>query len=564
MNNEERQLLFHPRNNHLSMIRDRSNFVGMTGAAGTGKTRTNLEKLHMCAEKYHKTRIAFVRQTRASLTSTVLVTFEEKVLPPDHFVKTDVTRDYRKEYKYQNGSIISLHGLDRPGKLLSSEYDIIYCPEIVENNYEDIYTLSTRLRNGMMPYQQLIFDTNPAPSEHWLKLLSDNGNITMYDTSHYDNPQYFQWEPRNANTIENRLSLLPKNSFVSMDVYKDDNLQRYRKYIEEAITSCSDDTILSLLTEDERNRVQSNTHYLKILKHCYLIPFDTPDNNGNLGRWSLNGMDYLNRLTEGEPQDVDRYFRGIWGSAEGIVYKTYSTLKTNIENLSDNDILSPFQRYRISPNDRLIAVTDFGFINPFVFCLFLLRNEKVYLLHQIYMTERTVKDHCQDIKTIMGWEDDDTSTYPYPEPEIWLCDHDAEDRATMEQELGIVTTPAYKSVRDGINAVQKWLKEDRIKILTNSLYTVDKKLGNGYNPINAQQEFPRYAWDQKKDTPVKKFDHAMDCFRYLFAYLEELRDKTTYKDVAQTHAPQSIVSKIRSSVANRHSEFRNKRRNREK
>src|SRR5436309_1787806 len=53
------------------------------GPAGTGKTYSILAFLHLLAADYPDLRILFCRQTRVSLTESVLVTFEKEILPAD-------------------------------------------------------------------------------------------------------------------------------------------------------------------------------------------------------------------------------------------------------------------------------------------------------------------------------------------------------------------------------------------------------------------------------------------------------------------------------------------------
>ena len=52
----------------------------LSGPAETGKTLAALWKLHICACKYAGAQIAIVRKTQASLYTTALETYEEKVL----------------------------------------------------------------------------------------------------------------------------------------------------------------------------------------------------------------------------------------------------------------------------------------------------------------------------------------------------------------------------------------------------------------------------------------------------------------------------------------------------
>lgn len=156
------------------------------GPAGTGKSRGALEKLNACAgREFPGMRGLICRKVRASLTQTALVTFEKKVLterPGVHFHHED------QEYRYPNGSVIAVGGLDDPEKIKSSDYDMIYVQEATELVKEDWEIAVSRLRNGVMPYQQLMADCNPGPPDHWLKKRCDAGEATLLDSYHQDNP----------------------------------------------------------------------------------------------------------------------------------------------------------------------------------------------------------------------------------------------------------------------------------------------------------------------------------------------------------------------------------------
>jgi phage terminase large subunit len=53
--------------------------VLLSGAAGTGKTIAVLSYMHLLCMKYPKLRALIVRKTHASLTSSTLTSFREKV-----------------------------------------------------------------------------------------------------------------------------------------------------------------------------------------------------------------------------------------------------------------------------------------------------------------------------------------------------------------------------------------------------------------------------------------------------------------------------------------------------
>ena len=58
-------------------------------------------------------------------------------------------------------------------------------PALSEDDWE---SLTTRLRNGAMPYQQLLADTNPDAPTHWLKRRCDAGRTLLLESRHEDNP----------------------------------------------------------------------------------------------------------------------------------------------------------------------------------------------------------------------------------------------------------------------------------------------------------------------------------------------------------------------------------------
>lgn len=159
--------------------------VVLSGPAGTGKSRACLEKLFLCACKYAGMRALMVRKTREALTQGAMVTFEQKVLPEGSAVYYHTT-DH--EYRFPNGSVIVVGGLDKSSKVMSTEYDMVYVQEATELTEDDWESLSTRLRNGVMPYQQLLGDCNPSAPTHWLLGRATRGATLMYESRHEDNP----------------------------------------------------------------------------------------------------------------------------------------------------------------------------------------------------------------------------------------------------------------------------------------------------------------------------------------------------------------------------------------
>ena len=172
------------------------------GPAGTGKTFGILAVIHHLCCRYPKFRALVCRQTRASLTESVLATFEEDVLPAfgHEFLKAGQRRSHRTDYLYPNGSRIVLAGLDKPARVLSTAWDLVYVNEAIEALEEAWDTLGSRQdrpgRDGRFGY--LIGDTNPGDPAHWLKKRCDEGRTVLWSTTHAANPALFGmdgWEP---------------------------------------------------------------------------------------------------------------------------------------------------------------------------------------------------------------------------------------------------------------------------------------------------------------------------------------------------------------------------------
>jgi phage terminase large subunit len=176
----------------LKLMRCRDPEILLSGPAGTGKSRAALEKLHLAAQNYPGMRALIIRKTRESLTETALVTFESHVVEAGHLIlDSGGQRKMRQAYQYPNGSAIVVGGMDKPTKIMSTEYDMIYVQEAIELTENDWESLTTRLRNGKMTYQQLIADTNPDSPQHWLKRRCDAGRTTLIECRHEDNPVLF-------------------------------------------------------------------------------------------------------------------------------------------------------------------------------------------------------------------------------------------------------------------------------------------------------------------------------------------------------------------------------------
>lgn len=186
---------YSPRGAALRLLKSKQSQIVLSGPAGTGKSRACLEKLNLLNLYNPGARTLVVRKTLASLGSTGLVTWREKVVKEglEHGVLTFFGGSAQEpaQYKYANGSVLVVGGMDKATKIMSSEYDAIYVQEATELDENDWEMLDTRLRNGRISFQQLLADCNPDKPTHWLKQRADSGRTLMLFSEHRDNPVLF-------------------------------------------------------------------------------------------------------------------------------------------------------------------------------------------------------------------------------------------------------------------------------------------------------------------------------------------------------------------------------------
>lgn len=256
-------------------------------------------------------------------------------------------------------------------------------------------------------------------------------------------------------------------------------------------------------------------HWIKVRqrdKRLVLLESRHKDNpvlfNRVTGEWTAQGLRTLSTLDNLTGVRKDRLRYGKWVSAEGQIYEGY------------DPTIHLLDRFEIPESWRRIRVIDFGLVNPFVCQWWAIdEDERMYLYREIYMTNRTVKTHAGQIHAhSLGEQIEQT-----------ICDHDAEDRATL-LENDIVNVAAKKTVSVGIEKVQERLvvqKDGRPRLffLRDSVIEIDQSLKLQLKPIGTVDEIEGYIWknDDVKDQPVKRDDHGMDTMRYAAMYLDSGR-----------------------------------------
>lgn len=274
------------------------------------------------------------------------------------------------------------------------------------------------------------------------------------------------------------------------------------------------------------------THWIKQRPTIQLLETRHEDNprlfNQEAGEWTEHGRKTLKILDALTGVRYKRGRLGLWVAAEGQIYEY-------------DPVVHLTKRFAIPAAWRRFRVVDFGYTNPFVCQWWAIDPDgRMIRYREIYMTRRTVRRHAEQIKLLSTGENIETT----------ICDHDSEDRATLE-ENGIPTKAADKRVKVGIEKVEERLAKagdgrPRILFLEDSLVEVDPELKVNYKPVCTDEEFGTYVWatsaDGKpnKEEPLKQDDHGMDATRYAVMHVDGHSDTPTTS--SQVYSRSSIES----------------------
>ena len=155
------------------------------------------------------------------------------------------------------------------------------------------------------------------------------------------------------------------------------------------------------------------------------------------------------------------------------------------------------------------VVVDFGYENPF--CVHWWAhdktNETFYLFDEYYVAKKIVEDHCKLLK-----EKFDTR-----HPVSVVCDHNAEDRRTMERHLHIVTAAAIKRDKahsfDLVRGFLSAKKGIKFRILESLVHTREEASGYEKKPGKEYKNSPEEANEVN--------NHGMDCIAYKARHVEK-------------------------------------------
>ena len=198
----------------------------------------------------------------------------------------------------------------------------------------------------------------------------------------------------------------------------------------------------------------------------------------------------------------DRYIRGLWVIAEGIIYPMFGkdTIVPTIER--------KYTRYVIS--------MDYGIQNPTAMLLWGFCDGVWYQVNEFYHSgretnqQKTDQDYYDDLERLAGDRYIDCLIID-PSATSFI--------ALVKQKRRFKVRCAANDVIDGIQKTASAIQQGKIKVNDCCKRTI--------------KEYGLYSWDQKadEDRPIKDNDHAMDATRYFVNTMNIMKPKSDYRSL---------------------------------
>ena len=253
-----------------------------------------------------------------------------------------------------------------------------------------------------------------------------------------------------------------------------------RSFVEQALTRCSVDGAKLWFSCNPDNPMHwFYTDWIKRARerNALYLHFEMTDNPG----LSQKTLERYQTMFSGV--FYDRYVRGKWCVAEGLVYEFGE------EQITDD----------IPQGGEYYISVDYGTLNPFSAGLWCIDGGKAVRIAEYYYSgrdskvQKTVEDYCDAIIELAGDK---------PVRHVIVDPSAASFITALRRRGNFSVREAKNDVLDGIRLTYRMLKNGQIKIHKNCK--------------DAIREFGLYRWDDKSttDKPIKENDHAMDDIRY--------------------------------------------------
>lgn len=198
----------------------------------------------------------------------------------------------------------------------------------------------------------------------------------------------------------------------------------------------------------------------------------------------------------------DRYIRGLWVIAEGIIYPMFG---------KDSIVPTIERKYT-----RYVISMDYGIQNPTAMLLWGFYDGVWYQVDEYYHSgretsqQKTDQEYYEDLEQLAGDRYIDCLIID-PSATSFI--------ALVKQKRRFRVRTARNDVIDGIQKTASAIQQGKIKVNDCCKRTI--------------KEYGLYSWDQKadEDRPIKDNDHAMDATRYFVNTMQIMKPKSEYKSL---------------------------------
>ena len=184
----------------------------------------------------------------------------------------------------------------------------------------------------------------------------------------------------------------------------------------------------------------------------------------------------------------NRFIRGLWVVAEGLVYPRFSKADNVTEDIPESGT------YYIS--------IDYGTLNPFSAGLWCVSDGKAVRIKEYYQRQLTDEEYHAALEKLIQYTDSEGVLQEYEIDRVVIDPSAASFIACMRRHGKFRVKHAVNTVIDGIRNVTSMLNSKRLFIHSSCKDSI--------------KEFKLYSWDDKaqEDKVIKENDHAMDDIRY--------------------------------------------------
>lgn len=196
----------------------------------------------------------------------------------------------------------------------------------------------------------------------------------------------------------------------------------------------------------------------------------------------------------------DRNILGLWVSGDGLVYQDFDK---KIHTMTQDEL-------KQIPMKQYFAGVDWGYEHHGVIVVFGMGyDDRFYLIEEHAKQHVFIEDWVRiahDIKVRYG----DIPFY---------CDSARSEHVAKFDEESINAIFADKRIMRGVELVAHYFKNDKLRILYDACPRFASEIYN-------------YAWDTKKDLPIKEYDDVMDAMRYaLLTFVETFEQRSVEDEI---------------------------------